>query len=151
MSKVSTELSSIRVVPLEGDALDAKVFLRPDAIHGAGPGTLGSELNAEGRKFMPMSVGGEILLYRLSWIAYAAAEHALPELAELEEVGAIKQGVELTLTTGDVLSGKLVFLMPEQSSRVSDVLNSPGHQFLLLVSDGACTYVNREAIVCVRE
>lgn len=150
MSRLTTERTRLQVHPLDGEALQAEVFLRPDATQGTGSGTLGAELNAEGRKFVPLAVEQDVLLYRLSWIAYVHAEEELPELLELQEVGATRESVSLTLCNGDTLEGELVYVMPEQSHRVSDVLNSPGNQFLLLVNERGCSYVNREAIVSVK-
>jgi len=53
------------------------------------------------------------------------------------------------LSTGDALSGEVVYVMPAGRPRVSDVLNAPDQQFLLLVEPGRCHYVNRKAVVRV--
>jgi hypothetical protein len=40
-------------------------------------------------------------------------------------------------------------MMPRERLRVSDMLNTPGQQFILLVEPGRCHYVNRKAVVSV--
>ncbi len=53
------------------------------------------------------------------------------------------------LSTGGTLRGELICAMPRDQERVSDMLNSSGQQFLLLIEPGRCHYLNRKAVVRV--
>jgi hypothetical protein len=138
-----------RVVSLSGDVRDVDVFLGPAVHRHCETETLGERLNAEGLRFLPVASGEKIELLQLDYIADVQLEGIAPEVERLDDIGASRQSVTVHLSTGDMLKGDLVYIMPKGRPRVSDVLNSPEHQFLLLVEAGRSHYVNRKAVVRV--
>jgi len=138
-----------RVVSLSGDARDVDVFLGPALHRHCETETLGERLNAEGLRFLPVASGERVELLQLDYIADVQLEGIAPEVSRLDDMGASRKAVTVHLSTGDMLKGDLVYVMPRGQPRVSDVLNSPGNQFLLLVETGRSHYVNRKAVVRV--
>jgi hypothetical protein len=138
-----------RVVSLSGDARDLDVFLGPAMHRHYETETLGERLNSDGLQFLPVAAGEKVELLQLDYIADVQREGKLPELEQLEDLGAARTTVTVHLTTGESLHGELVYVMPKDRPRVSDVLNRPGQQFLLVVEPGRCHYVNRKAVVRV--
>ena len=139
-----------RLVAWDGKATSARFFLRTASEHHAGPETLLDRLNDPHTQFLACEIDGRVELVRLAWIGFVEVEGELPEVREREEVGACHQAVELILVSGEVLAGELLYLLPPDSSRVSDLLNSPGERFLLLRSAGRTHVVNRDAVARVR-
>jgi hypothetical protein len=111
--------------------------------------TLGDRLEEPGVRFLPVEVEGAIEFLQLASIAYFEYEGALPEMSRLADMGAWREAVEITLSNGNPLSGDLVYLLPPERRRVSDLLNDRG-RFVLLVDDTHARYVNRNAIERVR-
>jgi hypothetical protein len=111
--------------------------------------TLGERLNAQGLEFLPVATGEKVELLHRDYIAEVQLDGTVPEVEELESTGAYRKSVTFHLTTGESLRGDLLYSMPQGRPRVSDVLNAPGHQFLLLLEPGRCHYVNRKAVVRV--
>jgi len=138
-----------RVISLSGDVRDVDVFLGPAVHRQYETETLGERLNAEGLRFLPVAAGEKVELLQLDYIADVQLEGLAPEVARLDDIGASRKAVTVHLSTGDMLKGDLVYVMPKERPRVSDVLNSPGNQFLLLVEAGRSHYVNRKAVVRV--
>lgn len=144
----ATHLLPARLVSLRGDALEVSFFLRGvDHHHSVSDEYLGARLNDAALRFIPISVGGVVELFQIAEIAYVEVDGPLPELAELEEENAARAQVVLHLSNGKRLDGHLVFVMPPDRNRVSDVLNVASTPFLLLVSAGRSYYVNRNAIL----
>ena|SRR5579863_180778 len=138
-----------RVVSLSGDARNVDVFLGPAVHRHYEMESLGERLNAEGLRFLPVASGEKVELLQLDYIADVQLEGIAPEVERLDDIGAAHKAVTVHLSTGAMLKGDLVYIMPKEKPRVSDVLNSPRHQFLLLVEAGRSHYVNRKAVVRV--
>jgi hypothetical protein len=141
---------STRLVSLSGATRDVDVFLGPAVHRHHETETLGERLNSR-LQFLPVADGDKVELLQLDYIADVQLEGIVPEIERLEGMGASRQSVTVHLATGDSLQGDLIYVMPNERPRVSDVLNSssPEHQFLLLVEPGRCHYVNRKAVVRV--
>jgi hypothetical protein len=138
-----------RVVTRSGDARDLDVFLGPAHHRHSETETLGERLNADGLEFLPVAAGEKVELLQLDYIAEIQLEGMAPEVERLESAGAVRKPVVVHLANGETLHGDFVCAMPKGRPRVSDLLNSPGQQFLLLVEPGRCHYVNRKAVVRV--
>jgi hypothetical protein len=138
-----------RVVDLAGGVRDMEIFLGPALHRHHETETVGERLNAEGLQFLPVEVGGKVELLQLDYIADVQITGDAPEIERLVSVGAARKSVTVHLSSGSALRGDLLYTMPKERPRVSDVLNSPGNQFLLLVQPGCCHYVNRKAVVRV--
>ena len=124
------------------------VFLGPAQHRHHETETLGERLNSR-LQFLPVAMGEKVELLQLDYIADVQMEGEAPDLERLESVGAAREPVTVHLSTGDTLRGDLVCVMPRERPRVSDILNDPGQQFLLLVEPGRCHYLNRKAVVRV--
>jgi hypothetical protein len=140
---------STRVVTLAGATHDVDVFLGPAVHRHHETETLGERLNAHGLQFLPVATGEKIELLQVDYIADVQLEGMAPEVERLESIGAARKPVTVHLTTGSALRGELVYMMPKERPRVSDVLNDPSHQFLLVIEPGRSHYVNRKAVVRV--
>jgi hypothetical protein len=140
---------STRVVSISGDSRDVDVFLGPAQHRHHEIETLGERLNSRGLQFLPVALGEKVELLQLDYIADVQLEGSAPDLERLEEIGAAREAVTVHLSTGETLRGELVCAMPRENDRVSDMLNSSGQQFLLLVESGRCHYLNRKAVVRV--
>jgi hypothetical protein len=138
-----------RVVSMLGEARDLDVFLGAAQHRHYDTETLGERLNAEGLQFLPVAAGEKFELLRLDYIADVQLDGTDPGLENLDKIGAARSTVTFHLSTGDKLEGDLVYVMPRDRPRVSDVLNSPALQFFLLVEHGRSHYVNRKAVVRV--
>jgi hypothetical protein len=137
-----------RLISLSGVARDVEVFLGPAVHRHHETETLGERLNSS-LQFLPVQSGDKVELLQLDYIADVQLEGAVPEIERLEGMGASRHPVTVHLATGDALHGDLLCVMPSERPRVSDLLNSPEHQFLLLVEPGRCHYLNRKAVVRV--
>jgi hypothetical protein len=75
----------------------------------------------------------------------------LPELDRFDQLGAVRQAVEVDLAGGGTLKGELVYSRPPGSQRVSDLLNAGAERFLLLIDEAArALYVRRDELLRVR-
>lgn len=135
----------LRLVTLSGTEIRGDLFLQAATSRSGRRQTISDRL-AEGGRFLPLAAGDRVRLVRAKWIAYLEVEGVPPEVAELEEIGACRAAVELELVTAETLRGDLLYLLPAGSNRVSDLLNAPGSNFLLLVSENLTRYVNRDAL-----
>ncbi|HLK37515.1 MAG TPA: hypothetical protein VKU41_12235 [Polyangiaceae bacterium] len=137
-----------RVLSVSGDARSVDVFLGPAQHRHHETETLGERLNSR-LQFLPVATGEKVELLQLDYIADVQMEGEAPDLERLQSVGAAREPVTVHLSTGDTLRCDLVCVMPRERPRVSDILNDPGQQFLLLVEPGRCHYLNRKAVVRV--
>jgi hypothetical protein len=140
----------VRLHTRDGGAVEVEVFLHTVGESGR-PETLGDRLNDPHLRFLPCRVAGRVELVHLERLVFVEALAPLPELQELEEVGAVRQPVEVDLADGRSLRGTLVYSRPAGSQRVSDLLNAGNERFLLLVEAAARTlYVRRDELLRVR-
>ncbi len=146
---VDIALLPARIVAFDGQETWARIFLHAASERYPRAEVVADRLNDPRLRFLPCEVDGAIELFQLSWVAYVEYEGRLPEVEELERVGAVRQKVTLGLVTREVLVGDLLYVMPEGQSRVSDLLNSPRQRFLLLLTDTHTCYVNIGALVRV--
>jgi len=140
-----------RLVPVRGDGLEVVFFLRTVDHQGMRLEHLGERLNREHLRFIPIGVGDAIELFQLDRIAYIEYEGLLPEIEELRAVGADRERVVFYLINGERLEGDLVFVMPPDCHRVSDVMNVSEDKLLLLVAEHHCFYVRRTAVMRVQD
>ena len=138
-----------RVVSFSGDTREVDVFLGPALRRHYETETLSERLNAQGLQFLPVSNGDKVELLQLDYIADVQVDGEAPELERVEFAGATRKLVTVHLSTGKELRGEFVYMMPKERPRVSDALNDPSLQFLLLVEPGRSHYVNRKAVVRV--
>lgn len=111
---------------------------------------MGDRLNDKATEFLPAEIKGKTELVRVSWIAYIEMSAESPEIAHLEQLGARRTTVSLRLVTGEKLYGEVLYIMPPDRSRISDLLNAGDWRFLLLdVKEKVC-FVHRDAIATVR-
>jgi hypothetical protein len=140
---------STHVVSFAGATRDVDVFLGPALHRHHETETLGERLNAQGLQFLPVAEGDKVELLQIDYIADVQLDGVAPEVERLESIGAARRPVTVHLTTGSSLQGDLVYMMPKERPRVSDLLNDPASQFLLVVEPGLSHYVNRKAVVRV--
>ena len=140
----------LRFVELDGRATEGTLYLHIAGGRAAQPETIVDRLNEPGTSFVPLKVDGTIELLHLAWIAYVACPGRPPEVAAREEVGARRERVELELVGGETWRGELLYTLPAGHSRVSDLLNSPGERFLMLLTPSETLFVHRAAIVRAR-
>ena len=138
-----------KVVKIRGDTVEVVFFLRPTGAQGRSTETLGDRLAEPGARFIPVEIDERINFLNVATIAYVEHFGELSEMAKFAELGAWREPVEITLVSGEELTGDLVYLLPPERRRVSDLLNEEG-RFVLLVEDALVRYVNRDAIARVR-
>lgn len=113
------------------------------------PGRLLNRLNQDDEMFIPLTVGsathlvqrGQILLVRLDDEVEEDAEEAIAEDEAYRHLE-----VRFRLTSGDVFTGSLFYMMPREQERLQDYLNLERRRFIPLHVD-RLVYVNRFAIV----
>jgi hypothetical protein len=140
----------IRIVGTDGRVAEGTLFLHAVAERSSRPETVGARLNDLAVSFLPVRRDGSIELVHLAWVAYVAVAGRPLDVANREEVGARRAEVELDLVGGETLKGDLLYELPAGHSRVSDLLNSPGERFLLLLAGAETLFVNRAAILRAR-
>lgn len=151
-AQMATHQLQARLVPIRGDVLEVAFFLRGvDHHHGVSDEYIGERLNNPSLTFIPIFVGKSTELFQVAEIAYVEVNGPLPEIEDFDDANASRAPVVLHLVNGKRLDGSLVFMMPPEQCRISDVLNSAGTRFLLLVSAGRSYYVNRSAILRAQE
>lgn len=129
----------IRLKTLNGEEIDATVFVHPVGHADYRPESVGDRLNDPDTRFLPCEIDGEKQLVRLSSISYAVMTEPVPEVTSLETVGATHSQVELCLKSKDRLRGDLLYEAKRGEERVSDMLNRSECRFLVL-TDGQTTY-----------
>jgi hypothetical protein len=147
---LATEVVPLRIVGLDGRAVEAGVFLRAGAERAEARERLDHKLNDPELVFLPVKLGAKIELVHLAWVAYFACAGRPPEVAAREEVGAQRERVELELAFGELVEGELLYTLPSGHARVSDLLNDPAERFLLLLAERETLFVHRAAIVRAR-
>ncbi len=138
--------TQIHLKTLDGEEIDATVFVHPVGHADYRPESVGDRLNDPDTRFIPCEINGVSQLVRLSSISYAVMTEPVPEVASLKTVGATLSQVELWLKSGDRLQGALIYEATRGEERVSDMLNRTSNRFLVLM-DGQTTYfVLRDAV-----
>ena len=140
----------IRIVGTDGRVAEASLFLHAVADVSSRPETIGARLNDRAVAFLPVRRDGRVELVHLAWVAYVAVAGRPLDVAAREEVGARRAEVALDLVGGATWRGELLYELPAGNARVSDLLNSPGERFLLLIAGTETLFVNRAAIVRAR-
>ena len=140
----------IRIVGTDGRVAEASLFLHAVADRSTRPETIGARLNDGAVAFLPVRREERVELVHLAWVAYVAVAGRPRDVAAREEVGARRAAVELDRVGGETLRGELLYELPAGNARVSDLLNSPGERFLLLLAGSETLFVNRAAIVRAR-
>ena len=149
---IEVEELPVRVVTLDGGRTAARLFLHTVSERRRGPETLGERLAAKDARFLPCHVEGGLEMVNLDHVSYLECPADLPELALFDELSSSRTRAVLELSHGERLSGELRYRLPSFGCRLSDLLNAPDEPFLLLVrEDRTCCYVNRRAVVRVRE
>jgi len=113
--------------------------------------TLADRLNDRSTSFLPAEVEGETEMLHLPWIRYVELDPGLLEIEKLDQLGAMRERVTIRLVSGDELSGEVIYILPPERRRLSDLLNAQDWRFLLLAGDDKAYYVNRDAVASVRQ
>lgn len=143
---IDVQRTPIRLKTLNGEEMDATVFVHPVGHADYRPESVGDRLNDPDTEFLPCEIDGESQLVRLASISFAVMTGPVPEVESLETVGATHSQVELWLKSDDRLLGDLLYEAERGEERVSDMLNRCSSRFLVLI-DGQTTYfVLREAV-----
>jgi hypothetical protein len=137
------------VILWSGDSLWASFYLRLASASGNGRETLGERLNDPGTRFIPCKVEDRVELLSLDWISYIRVPEMVPEVAQREQLGAVRQTAKLRMQSGYFLEGQFLCVLPSSRARVSDLLNVSSDRFLLFLAPAAVLYVNRKSIVRV--
>ncbi len=72
-----------------------------------------------------------------------------PPVEELAQEQATSTPVEISLANGDLITGTLVYLMPEGNRRLQDALNQPD-RFLALRAGEQAFLINKKHIIRIR-
>lgn len=147
---VAVEPLPVRVVFTDGRAALASFFLHAASPRHFGRQGVGERLNEPHAHFLPLALGERVELVRVGSLAVVECPPDLPEVAELDELELFRAPAELELASGEVLRGDLRYGLPPGACRVSDLLNAPDARFLLLQTEGAVSFVNRDAVLRVR-
>lgn len=140
---------TVRLVLWDQSSFDATLYLRLASARGIGWESLGERLNDPGIRFLACQAGGGIELVHLDSIAYVEAPGRLPEIAQGEQVGALRQAADVLLRCGQRLSGEFLSIMPPGRLRLSDLLNAFEGRFFLFPEEQVTRYVHRDAIARV--
>lgn len=143
---LETREAPVRIVELDGRQTEGALFLHTLGDQESRLETISRRLNDVEATFLPVRVNGGIDLVHLAWVAYVAADGRSGDVGRLEEVGARRAPVTLELAHGETVTGELLYAAPADQSRVSDLLNSGGERFLLLLAPDSTLYVHRAAI-----
>ena len=148
MSPTPPEIKALPVtlVPVLGSPLAANVPLRRTGLEGE---TLGERLEDAASSFLPVEIDGHTELLRLAWLAYVRVDAGAPEVEKLEQLGARRESVSIRLTTGERLDGDVLYILPPDRQRISDLLNASDWRFLLLHVGSSVCFVHRDAIATV--
>jgi hypothetical protein len=137
------------VILWSGESITTSFYLRMASAVVAGRETLGERLNDPATRFLPCKIEDKVELLNLKWISYIRVSGILPEVMQLEEVGAVRQRAQVVVQSGYVLEGEFLYVLPHTRCRVSDLLNTSDDRFLLFLAPAAALYLNRDTIVRV--
>lgn len=137
------------IILWNGESLSASFYLRLSSAKRIGRETLGERLNDPQTRFLPCKIAERIELVNLETISHILVPGPLPEIAQREQFGAVRQKAKVFTQAGFVLDGEFLSVLPEARSRLSDLLNLTGDRFLLFLARAAALYVNRASIVRV--
>ncbi len=140
---------TVRLVLWDQSSFDATLYLRLASSRGIGWESLGERLNDPGIRFLACQTDGEVELVHLDSIAYVEAPGRLPEIAQREQVGALRQAADVVLRCGQRLTGEFLSIMPPGRLRLSDLLNAFEGRFFLFPEEQVTRYVHRDAIARV--
>lgn len=146
---IASSLLPVRLIFLWGEAIDAALYLRDTASPSGDREGLGVRLNEPEVSFLPFSTESRTELVRVAAVAYVEHPDKLPEVTQLERLGAIAHPVETELMTGEILRGELLGFGSPDRPRLSDLLNSED-TFLPFLAGERTLYVNRDAMARVR-
>lgn len=147
--KVGVSGLSTQITLWNGRTLTASVYLRLSGASPSGRETLEERLNDPGTRFLPCKIEERVELIHLAFMSYLRVTGPLPEVEVKEQLGAIRQSARVTLQSGYTLGGDFLYMRPSGRCRLSDLLNFSNERFLLFLTHGGTTYINREAIVKV--
>ena len=143
---LQVERVAAKVVDKNGRSSELVFFLHTSSPHHFATETVFERLNDPEVRFLPVETDVDTELVRLSSLSYVEIHGLAPEIARLQEIGAVHSKVELELDCGDSLAGELLYEAPPNTDRVSDLLNSRATRFLLLVIGERTVFVRRDAI-----
>lgn len=112
-------------------------------------GRLLDRLNQDDEMFIPLTVGQHTHLVQRAQILMVRVDDDVEEDAEeaiAEDEAYRHLEVRFRLTSGDVFTGSLFYMMPREQERLQDYLNLERRRFIPLHVD-RLVYVNRTAIV----
>ncbi len=148
--EIEVDKLAAHLVELDGSSFDVHFFLHQVGPHALRHESVGDRLNDPESRFLPCEIDGFTWLVRVAGIAYVRFDEPPPELALLEEVGALRARVDLLLRSGEHLRGELVYEARSPSGRVSDFLNADPQRFLLVHTRQGVFYVHRDAVSRIR-
>jgi hypothetical protein len=158
LTAVSTYRIDTRAVRVEaclgsGSPTVGEIFLRPGAASHFGAETVADRL-ADTSVFLPLRVEGEpreTLLLGKTQIRYLRAPAPADEDASLVERVGTSVDIEVTLDTGEKLSGNLFLELLPGQTRTLDFLNSSTAAFVCVVQGLNDCFVNRAHVRFFRE
>jgi hypothetical protein len=139
-----------RLFDFSDEALEARIFVRTAREHRPGPEDLMDRLNDPDTRFIAADTDDGMQLLHLGWISHIERSGRAPEVDKHEEEGCCRPEVEIDMIGGATLKGRMLYVLPAGSRRVSDLLNASGQRFLLLYDGETTRFVNREAVLRVR-
>lgn len=137
----------VRILLDDQRTLDGLVFTAmagPDGM----PGRVVDRLNDTAEDFIPLACGEDRFLLNKSGIVAVQVPDGRGEVEGLEAGGGREVQVQLSLSGGIALSGRLFILMPPERSRVLDFLNASPWFFALLGAD-LVTLIHKRYVVSV--
>lgn len=146
---LEAQRTSATVFDVAGREREGEFFLRT----GGAPRhveSLTDLLNDEQKRFLPFETGGEIEFLPVEAIVAVGFRLPAEEVIQLDEIGALRSGLEVEVVTGRTLRGVLVHEAPPSARRLSDVLNFVDTRFLILLADDRAYAVRLGAILRVR-
>lgn len=137
---VDVRTISARIFPGADAPSDADVFL-PAAEPPGAHGLLGRMNDPD--RFVPIRVDSSIRLMAKASIATLTVGFVLPEIQELDELGARDVPLRIRLRDGRSLEGTAAILLPELRGRPLDFLNL-SERFFALCAAGGTVVVNKD-------
>lgn len=146
------EVNSVptRLVDVRGESFEGRIFLHTVSDHDYQPETVRDRLNDPNTEFVPVEIDGKVDLVHLANVAYFEVLGDLAEIDELKSVGAKMAAASLLLTTGEELTGTLVYAARPGGGRVLDLLNSRDGRFVVLLDEQRVLFVSRDSILRAR-